>query len=145
MRTAQNFLVLIYATAILLLVGGCSGLPGGNGGTGQTGGPFSIGVTVTGLSGTGLVLQDNGKDNLAVTANGTFTFATLIASGGTYAVAVSTQPGNPTQTCAVTGAGGGTATANVSLAINCTTNPVTATIGGMVSGLVANSSVDRKS
>jgi hypothetical protein len=141
MRTAQNFLVLIYATAILLLVGGCSGLPGGNGGTGQTGGPFSIGVTVTGLSGTGLVLQDNGKDNLAVTANGTFTFATLIASGGTYAVAVSTQPGNPTQTCAVTGAGGGTATANVSLAINCTTNPVTATIGGMVSGLVANSSV----
>jgi len=141
MRTAQKFLVLIYATAILLLVGGCSGLPGGNGGTGPTGGPFSIGVAVTGLSGTGLVLQDNGKDNLTVTANGTFTFATLIASGGTYAVAVSTQPGNPTQTCAVTGTGSGTATANVSLTITCTTNPVTATIGGMVSGLVANSSV----
>ncbi len=141
MRTAQKSLVLIYATVILLLVGGCSGLPGGNGGTGQTGGPFSIGVTVTGLTGTGLVLQDNGKDNLAVTANGTFTFATLIASGGTYAVSVSTQPGNPTQTCAVTGTGNGTASANVSLTINCTTNPVTATIGGMVSGLVANSSV----
>ena len=139
MRTAQKSLILVYATAILLLVGGCSGLPGG--GTGQTGGPYSIGVTVTGLSGTGLVLQNNGKDNLTVTGNGTFAFATLIASGGTYAVTVSTQPGNPTQTCAVTGGGSGTATANVSLTMNCTTNPVTATIGGMVSGLVANSSV----
>ncbi len=41
-----------------------------------------------------------------------FTFSTSIASGGTYAVTVLTQPSNPSQTCVVA-AGTGTATANV--------------------------------
>jgi Galactose oxidase, central domain len=141
MRAAQKSFFLVSITAILVLVGGCSGLPGGSSGTGPTGGPFTIGGTITGLSGTGLVLQDNGANNLAISANSSFVFGTTIASGGTYAVTVSTQPSNPTQTCAVVG-GTGTATANVTaIAVNCTTNPVTATIGGNITGLVANSSV----
>ena len=37
-------------------------------------GYYSVGGTVSGLSGS-LVLQDNSGDNLAVTANGSFTFA----------------------------------------------------------------------
>ena len=36
---------------------------------------FTIGGTITGLSGT-VVLQDNGGDNLTLTADGTFTFST---------------------------------------------------------------------
>ena len=36
---------------------------------------FSVGGSVSGLSGT-VVLQDNGGDDLSVTANGSFTFAT---------------------------------------------------------------------
>ncbi len=141
MRAAQKSFFLVSITAILVLVGGCSGLPGGSSGTGPTGGPFTIGGTITGLSGTGLVLQNNGANNLAISANSSFVFGTTIASGGTYAVTVSTQPSNPTQTCAVVG-GTGTATANVTaIAVNCTTNPVTATIGGNITGLVANSSV----
>ncbi len=144
MKPAQKTLCLTYLTAILLLVGGCSGYPagsGGNPGGGGAGGPFTIGGTVSGLAGSGLVLQDNAKDTLPVNANGSFTFGTSVASGGTYAVTVQTQPTNPTQTCAVT-AGNGTASANVSgITVTCTTNPVSATIGGTVTGLAPNTSV----
>jgi hypothetical protein len=95
---------------------------------------FTIGGTVSGLSGTGLVLQDNGGDSLSLSANGAFTFATALASGSAYSVAVSTQPSSPAQTCAVTN-GSGTAVANVTnVQVACTTTP-TFTIGGMVSGL----------
>ena len=101
--------------------------------TTTTASTFSIGGTASGLSGTGLVLQDNGGDNLPVTANGSFTFATKIASGSGYAVTVKTQPSSPAQTCAVTNASG-TATANVTnVTVACTTN--TYTVGGTVSGL----------
>src|SRR5205814_923791 len=62
----------------------------------------TIGGTVGGLSGTGLVLQNNGGDNLTVLANGAFTFSTAIASGSPYAVTVLTQPTHPSQTCTVT-------------------------------------------
>jgi hypothetical protein len=144
MKPAQKTLCLTYLTAILLLVGGCSGYPagsGGNPGGGGAGGPFTIGGTVSGLAGSGLVLQDNAKDTLPVNANGSFTFGTTVASGGTYAVTVQSQPTNPTQTCAVT-AGNGTASANVSgITVTCTTNPVSATIGGTVTGLAPNTSV----
>jgi environmental stress-induced protein Ves len=94
---------------------------------------YTIGGTVSGLSGTGLVLQDNGVDNLPVTANGTFTFATAIASGSAYKVTVLTQPSSPAQTCTVTG-GSGTASANViTVQVACVT--ATFTIGGTVAGL----------
>jgi len=42
--------------------------------------PYTIGGTVSGLLGTGLVLQDNGGNNLSVSANGSFTFTTAIAT-----------------------------------------------------------------
>ena len=35
---------------------------------------YTIGGTVSGLTGTGLVLQDNGGNNLTVSANGSFKF-----------------------------------------------------------------------
>src|SRR5262249_33073756 len=44
---------------------------------------YSVGGTVSGLSGT-VVLQDNGGDDLSVTANGAFTFATRLANGAVY-------------------------------------------------------------
>ena len=140
MKAALKPFFLMYLTALSLSVLACSSIPKGSGS--NSGGPFTIGVTVSGLAGSGLVLQDNATDKLAVTANGTFTFATTVAKGGLYAVTVQTQPSNPTQTCAViTGAASGTATANVTVTVSCSTNPVTATIGGMVSGLVPNTSV----
>jgi hypothetical protein len=95
---------------------------------------YTIGGTISGLTGTGLVLQDNGGDNLTVTANGPFTFATQVASGGNYAVTVLTQPTGPAQTCVVT-SGSATATANVTSVQVACVNAVTYTIGGTTSGL----------
>jgi hypothetical protein len=139
----------ISSSAALLLVclilAACSGLPGGNGGGGGGGnGIYTIGGSISGYTGTGLVLSNNGTDTLNVlTGSKTFTFTKTVASGGAYAVTVQTQPTNPAQTCTVTaGTGSGTATANVtSVAVVCTTNPVTATIGGSVTNLVSGSSL----
>src|SRR5665213_303375 len=95
---------------------------------------YTIGGTVSGLAGTGLVLQDNAGDNLTIVQNGSFTFPTALVSGAAYAVTVLTQPANPVQTCTVTYGGTGTATANVVIVqVTCTTN--TFTVGGTVSGL----------
>lgn len=116
---------------------------GGGGGGGSSSSPpppppatYSIGGSVTGLTGTGLVLQDNGGDNLSVTANGTFTFATKINSGASYKVTVMTQPVG--QTCTVA-SGTGTASANVTtVAVSCASSSSNVTIGGTVTGLTGS-------
>jgi hypothetical protein len=96
-------------------------------------GTLSIGGSVSGLAGTGLVLQDNGSDNLTISANGKFTFATLLPGGATYNVTVLTQPSNPAQTCTVSNATG-SASANVTnIQIVCPA--VFHTIGGQTVGL----------
>jgi hypothetical protein len=114
--------------------GGGGGNPSPSGGSpGGTTTTYSIGGTVSGLSGTGLVLQNNGGDNLTVNSNGAFTFATKVNSSGAYAVTVATQPSG--QTCTVA-AGNGTATANVTnVGVTCTSTASTITVGGTVSGL----------
>jgi hypothetical protein len=125
----------LLAAAVALAA--CSGLPASSTSTGGsgTGTGFTIGGTVTGLTGTGLVLKDNGADNLTITASGPFVFPTGITIGGVYAVTVGSQPTNPAQSCAVTG-GSGTATANVSsVSVTCTTAAANATIGVTVTGL----------
>jgi Galactose oxidase, central domain len=140
MKFVTKALITASLTLTLLMVAGCSGMnsSGSGSGSGSNSGSsstFTIGGTVTGLSGSGLVLQDNGGDSLPVSASGAFTFATSVASGGAYAVTVSTQPTSPAQTCTVTG-GTGTATANVtSVQVACTTATSSFTIGGKVSGL----------
>jgi 6-phosphogluconolactonase (cycloisomerase 2 family) len=96
---------------------------------------FTVGGSVSGLSGGGLVLQDNGGDDLPITAAGNFTFSQTIGSGVAYAVSVKTQPtSNPSQTCVVTNPTGTVAAANVTnVAVACTTN--TYTVGGSITGL----------
>ena len=74
---------LLIITAI---VAACSGATGSSGGPGPGGGPFTIGGTITGIMGTGMVLQDNGKDDLTVNSAGQFAFATALASGAAYSV-----------------------------------------------------------
>ena len=57
------------------------------------------------------MLQDNGGDDLSVTANGSFTFATSLASGAAYSVTVKTNPSG--QTCTVASGSGTVGSANV--------------------------------
>ena len=102
---------------------------------------YSISGTVTGLAGSGLVLQDNGGDDLSVTASGGFTFTTSVASGSAYVVTVKTQPASPSQTCAVTNGNGTVGSANVTnVSVACTTK--TSTISGTaVKGPVSGGTV----
>lgn len=73
---------------------------------------YPIGGGISGLSTTGLVLQNNAGDDLAVAANASsFEFATRVVAGGAYNVTVATQP--PEQACIVTNGSG----SNVSAAV----------------------------
>ena len=102
---------------------------GANATTGTT---YSVGGAVSGLSGT-VVLQDNGGDNLSVSASGPFTFATALASGAAYSVTVSTNPSG--QTCTVSNGSGTVASANVTnVAVSCAA-AASFSVGGAVSGL----------
>jgi predicted SpoU family rRNA methylase len=101
---------------------------------------FSIGGTVSGLnSGTSVTLLDNGTDALTVTANGTFTFSTKLASGAAYNVTVGTQPTG--ETCTVSNGSGTVGSSNVTnVAVSCAASS-TFSIGGTVSGLNSGTSV----
>jgi 6-phosphogluconolactonase (cycloisomerase 2 family) len=94
---------------------------------------YTVAGSVSGLVGTGLVLQTNGGNNVPVSSNGNYTFATL-ASGTPYTVTVMTQPSNPAQTCMVANDTGTVTTANITnVVVSCTTNQYTLTAN--VSGL----------
>jgi hypothetical protein len=129
-------LVQVVASAILfagaLLICGCNGGGGGSGG----GSPltFTVGGSVSGVQGTGLVLQDNLGNDLSIASSGRFVFTTAIAAGGAYSVTVKTQPTNAWQTCTVTDGAGAIAAANVTgVVVTCVTN--TYAVGGGVTGL----------
>jgi hypothetical protein len=67
-----------------------------------------------------VVLQDNGADNLSVSANGSFTFATPVVSGAAYSVTVQSNPSG--QTCTVSNWSGTVGSANVTnVAVTCGT------------------------
>ncbi len=73
-------------------------------------GSYNISGTVTGLSGSGLVLQNNGGDDLTLDENGDFTFVATLDNNSAYNVTITNQPITPSQTCIVTN-GNGTITA----------------------------------
>ena len=83
---------------------------------------FTIGGSVSGFVGSGLVLQDNGGDNLPISGNGSFTFATAINTGNPYGVTVLSSP--VAQNCEVTGGSGTVANAKItSVVVTCTNIP----------------------
>jgi hypothetical protein len=99
-------------------------------------GYYSIGGSVAGLVGTGLVLTDNGGDDLPIAADGAFTFPTPLMAGQTYAVTVGALP--PQLECLVTNANGTVLAApvtDISVVCHapgmCPTNPVTFTTNAM--------------
>jgi uncharacterized delta-60 repeat protein len=82
---------------------------------------FTIGGTIDGLQGSGLVLSDLGTE-LAVSGNGSFTFPGTRASGQAYEVAVRTQPHSPDQACTVQHGAGSVGTSDVTdVVVHCAT------------------------
>jgi 6-phosphogluconolactonase len=60
---------------------------------------FTVGGSISGLRGTGLILRDNSGDDLPVSSSGAFVFKDSVASGGAYDVTIVSQPSGPTQNC----------------------------------------------
>ena len=77
------------------------------------------------------MLQNNFTNDLAISANGTFKFATSIATGATYNVTVRSQPsGSPPQACMVSAGSGTIGTAPVTnVAVTCQAVAATALYG----------------
>ena len=101
--------------------------------TEQTG--YSVNGVVTGLTSGGLLLRNNGSDDLAIDADGGFKFATELNNGAVYEVTIITQPVG--QICTVANGSGVLAGADVTdVAISCALS--TYRIGGSVSGLTGN-------
>jgi hypothetical protein len=96
---------------------------GGDGGLPDAPPGFArIGGMVSGLAGAGLVLRDNGGDDLLITASGPFAFKTAIKIGDPYAVTIAAAPA--TQTCTVANASGNAPMMDVTnVAVKCTTDP----------------------
>jgi sugar lactone lactonase YvrE len=113
---------------VVLLLCACGGGGGGGGGTPQT---YPIVVTVVGLAGAGLVLE-NGGTQLAVTSTGTSTFPAGLATGTAYDVRILSQPTQPTQRCTLSGNRGTVNVASPSVTVTCTN---TYAVGGTVTGL----------
>jgi 6-phosphogluconolactonase len=117
-----------YAAAVLAALTACGG---GDSGPAT----YTVGGTVTGLTGSGLVLQ-NYDVNLPVNTSGAFTFGTQLVSGTSYAVGVVTQPTNPNQLCMTANDTGTIGAANVTNVL--VTCEAVYTVGGTVSGLVGS-------
>lgn len=89
---------------------------------------------VVGLEGSGLVLRNNGGDDLEIIGSGFFRFGQLVADGSEVNVQVETQPTGPNQTCSVYNVPDSIrGTDKVDTIITC--NTVDYPLGGMVTGL----------
>lgn len=97
--------------------------------------PLTVGGSVSGLAGGGLILELNGANDLSVNANGNFVFPKPLSKGKTYAVTVKTSPAAPVkQTCTVNQGSGSITTAAIKgVAVVCITSSFA--VGGTVSGL----------
>jgi hypothetical protein len=99
---------------------------------------YTLGGTVAGLSGSGLVLRNNGGSSLAVASGAiAFVFPGTLNSGAAYNVSVSAQPTAPAQICSVANASG-TVSANVgTVLVSCLTPPqvqLTSSTGTAIQG-----------
>jgi 6-phosphogluconolactonase (cycloisomerase 2 family) len=135
----QSLLQFLLLTAVATILIGCGG-GGGNSTSAPAPTPtYTVGLTVSGLVGTGLAFRNNGGNDLTIPVNGTFTFSAPIASGSAYSVTASTQPTTPSQTCTVANGSGTMGAANVVLTVTCTSNSfvVNASVNGLAgAGLI---------
>ncbi len=108
MSKIKSFVLLV----LLFLIVACSG----GGGSSSGGSTYTVGGAVSGLSGT-LVLRNNGADDLTITRDGAFTFATAVSNGTAYSVIIQSRPSN--QNCSVTNGSGSSDADVTAVAVAC--------------------------
>ncbi len=128
----NNIMTRTRAMRFLICAGSilCLAACGGNG-------EKSIGGDLSGLnSGASVTLQNNGTDNLTLTANGSFQFASDLQGGTAYNVTILSQPIG--QSCTVSNASGtldAAADPVQNVAVDCTgTSNVVGTVLGLAPG-----------
>jgi len=97
----------------------------------------TVGGTVTGLTGTGLTLENNGEA-LPITMNGPFTFPTPVAEGAGYAVSITSDPAG--QQCTLSNGSGtiqGAPVTNVAVACTDLNRSFTGTLPSGASGSIS--------
>jgi uncharacterized repeat protein (TIGR03803 family) len=131
-------LTLFCALGFQLLASGCGSDHGSLPQTQTQTQTYSLGGTVSGLSGSGLTLG-SGATTLQVAAGATsFTMSSSMASGTTYAITVVRQPAD--QTCTVAQGAGTIGTANVgNVVVTCAAQSFP--LGGTITGLGENTSL----
>ena len=86
---------------------------------------YFIGVSVSGLTSAGLVLQNNGGDDLSITGNGNTPFSTQLINGSSFNVSIFSQPNDPNNVCELNGTHSGTvAGEHVLLSVVCGSNDI---------------------
>ncbi|MBN8726081.1 MAG: S8 family serine peptidase, partial [Xanthomonadales bacterium] len=94
---------------------------------------YTVGGTVSGLTGTGLALALNGGDSLAVAANGSYVFPGGLPTASPYEVTIASQPTG--QMCTVTNGLGSIAAANITnVDVSCVSAVTNWTVTPSVSG-----------
>lgn len=122
-----------------LEAGATEGKEHGEGGAPLSNAPATIRVTVGGLRGSGLVLQNNGDDDLPIPTDGSYPFVTQVPPGQPYKVTVANQPIGPSQSCTVVKGEGTAAGSDVLINVDCVT--ASYPVGGIVVGLGDGKSV----
>lgn len=103
-------------------------------------GMATVGGTLTGLaSGTSVILQNNGADNLTLTQNGRFTFSRTLKDGKGYNVTVLTPPAGAS--CTVSSGSGSINSKGDDVDNVLVTCATTAGISGTVTGVPAGTAV----
>jgi environmental stress-induced protein Ves len=130
----SRVILLVASLGAMLSFSACGGVS--MGGNIQTPTTYTISGSISGLTASGLQLQNNGVNTQTIASGATSFSFSGVASGSAYSITVSAQPTG--ETCTVA-SGTGTASGNVSsVEIACTTVTVpTYTISGTVSGLTA--------
>jgi 6-phosphogluconolactonase (cycloisomerase 2 family) len=126
MAVAMRTVVLASVLALLAACGGSSQstpnvIPGAGEHASTSTNTYTLGGTVAGLSGNGLVLEMNEGSDQPVETNGAFAFPGSLASGTAYSISIKHQPAVRREVCAVTNGSGVVGTNDISnVSVNCT-------------------------
>jgi len=121
--------------------GTLAGLPVTNVAVSCVNNQYTVGGLLSGLvAGDTVVLQNNNGDDLRLTADGAFTFATKLGFQDAYAVTILSQSGGLSETCTLSNGSGTMGASSVdNVSIICALDSFT--VGGSVSGLATGESV----
>lgn len=104
MKLSIQKLGIVLMCCSLLVLSGCKK---------SSSSSYSVSVNVSGLIGSGMVLQMNSAYNLAIVGNGVSTFSYQLNNTDAYFITILNPPGGPNQTCTIANANGVVASANV--------------------------------